>query len=454
MADEPPAIVVIIGNTSDPKERVMIWENVFSAAEELMWAVVDYDDVHSSLPEAPPGDLRKQLDKVCHNVLFKIAETQISFGQGIFLICPRLSHDSRAHLDRLLNLADENCSQVLIIECKGRNHESGSIDYVVSDIPYRILLLRHIPPLGSPDSLENFIRRYIWNLADARELFKQDNTSYTGKGKLRHFAHHHHLKLEESSGRICSVCAVPVSGPCYLCLDCEAFSLHKSCADLPQCMNLEGHIHPLTLASITWEMNELNDCSQFRHRGELDRVIECAICNLNITEEHKPVYGCLQCYSFFLHYECTILAEPIIRFDCHEHTLKLSSIKKPRGSYTFWCYACGNSGSKISYHCSECDLHLHVQCARILTPYVGKMCPHGQPLRLTSHVPKDDTDEYYCEVCANRRHPDYWIYYCKRCEYEAHPHCVLPRIPSYAYSEQVEVGGKTNIIDNDEDFSV
>ncbi|KAI4339277.1 hypothetical protein MLD38_024236 [Melastoma candidum] len=49
--------------------------------------------------------------------------------------------------------------------------------------------------------------------------------------------------------------------------------------------------------------------------------------------------------------------------------------------------------------------------------------------------PKDETNKYYCEICAERRHPDYWIYYCKGCGYEAHPHCVVQGIPAYSYEE-------------------
>lgn len=60
---------------------------------------------------------------------------------------------------------------------------------------------------------------------------------------------------------------------------------------------------------------------------------------------------------------------------------------------------------------------------------------------LLSIPPKDGTDEYYCEVCAKMRHPDYWIYYCARCEYEAHPHCVVPGISPYVHPKPEEEEG-------------
>lgn len=70
--------------------------------------------------------------------------------------------------------------------------------------------------------------------------------------------------------------------------------------------------------------------------------------------------------------------------------------------------------------------------------------------------PKDETNEYYCEVCAEMRHPDYWIYYCARCEYEAHTHCVIPGISRYLHPKPEEVEGvekaRSNQSESDYDY--
>ncbi|KAI4363761.1 hypothetical protein MLD38_019936 [Melastoma candidum] len=96
------------------------------------------------------------------------------------------------------------------------------------------------------------------------------------------------------------------------------------------------------------------------------------------------------------------------------------------GTFYYLCRACCHMGSNVCYTWKE--LYFHPECILELPLEVKHKC-HWHPLKLTLLPPKDDTDEYYCEVCAKRRDADNWIYYCRDCEYEAHVPCVVPNLP-------------------------
>ncbi|EOY10856.1 Uncharacterized protein TCM_026150 [Theobroma cacao] len=40
-------------------------------------------------------------------------------------------------------------------------------------------------------------------------------------------------------------------------------------------------------------------------------------------------------------------------------------------------------------------------------------------------VVEDDTGEYYCDICEEKRNPEHHVYYCEQCTYIAHIKCVL-----------------------------
>ncbi|KAI4363890.1 hypothetical protein MLD38_020053 [Melastoma candidum] len=94
----------------------------------------------------------------------------------------------------------------------------------------------------------------------------------------------------------------------------------------------------------------------------------------------------------------------------------------------FTCRACLRRGGNLYYTWGE--LYFHPECVLELPLQVDHKC-HWHPLKLTLLPPKDETDEYYCEVCAERRDADSWIYYCQECEYEAHVPCVVPQLPDH-----------------------
>ncbi|KAK3024896.1 hypothetical protein RJ639_044033 [Escallonia herrerae] len=54
---------------------------------------------------------------------------------------------------------------------------------------------------------------------------------------------------------------------------------------------------------------------------------------------------------------------------------------------------------------------------------------HVDPLRLTLvGVGDDESDEFYCDACEQRRDPTHWVYYCKECEFSAHMNCVVSEL--------------------------
>ncbi|KAI4363765.1 hypothetical protein MLD38_019940 [Melastoma candidum] len=81
----------------------------------------------------------------------------------------------------------------------------------------------------------------------------------------------------------------------------------------------------------------------------------------------------------------------------------------------FKCRACLCRGGNLYYTWGE--LYFHPECVLELPLQVDHKC-HWHPLKLMLLPPKDETDEYYSEVCAERRDADSWIYCCQECEYE------------------------------------
>ncbi|KAI4365848.1 hypothetical protein MLD38_021797 [Melastoma candidum] len=125
-------------------------------------------------------------------------------------------------------------------------------------------------------------------------------------------------------------------------------------------------------------------------------------------------------YPWQIHPKCAQLPHKL-KHSCHEHHLELRIIY-----LVFACGACGSYGNVAGYYCEACTLYFHVMCTIYLEESVLHE-RHWHPLVLCT-IPRDETDEYYCEICATHRHPDLWAYYCKPCEYEAHISCVNPRI--------------------------
>ncbi|KAI4363764.1 hypothetical protein MLD38_019939 [Melastoma candidum] len=372
------------------------------------------------------------------SALVQMAASQLSVGHSVVIRAP-LPH--RAQIDLLLDTANSTQAKLVVLDLRNKkpvNKEQLS-EYDLNDVPKLVL-----PELNSfgDDDKDDYLDFILmassmnhWHVGDGTESVLKDG-GCKNEVKFRHFSHRHPLTLIEQKASTESSLPLPIQYYChccmehitsdqryYLCDHCD-FSLHKSCAELPQCWDALFHVHPLRLMILEHER-------EFRSWNRIDILISCIVCKQGT--EKGPVYRCWKCHAFFIHHQCAVSLMEDVRHECHAHPLRFHTLPEEK---TFNCYGCGGEGKSVCYSCSECQSIFHLECAMklTLTPSVKHKC-HWDTLVLTSTPPKDDSDEYYCEVCAQRRHRDHWIYYCKPCEYEAHPHCVNPDIPPYTMPE-------------------
>ncbi|KAK3043430.1 hypothetical protein RJ639_002009 [Escallonia herrerae] len=222
--------------------------------------------------------------------------------------------------------------------------------------------------------------------------------------EIEHFSHQHslrHIGEHEMSKFSCFACWGNISGAGFGCTQCN-FYLHKWCAELPQSIKHPIHpAHSLTLGS--------------RARGHFCQCDACDEACDGFT------YYCETCY-FNLHSMCASIPSSLAN-EIHQHPLTLSR-KRP---YSTSCKACGNECTGTVFECEACDLVLDFKCA--LLPYTVMHRCHVDPLRLTFvGVGDDESDEFYCDACEQRRDPTHWVYYCKECEFSAHMSCVVSEL--------------------------
>lgn len=220
--------------------------------------------------------------------------------------------------------------------------------------------------------------------------------------ELLHFSHDHPLTLydEYKNGRVtCKGCWGRISGTAYICNQGDFF-LHKWCAELPR--DIRHPLHPkhsLTLLS-----------------REPNHAYGCEACDEPLD---GFTYNCKTCY-FNLHAMCASIPSTF-RNEIHEHSLILCK----KLAYSTKCASCKDDCRNTVFECAICNLVLDFKCA--LLPYKVKHNRHVHPLILTSLI-EDETDEYYCFACEEKRQPNHWVYYCPDCEISAHKNCVVSEI--------------------------
>ncbi|XAR54916.1 hypothetical protein NMG60_11030250 [Bertholletia excelsa] len=173
-----------------------------------------------------------------------------------------------------------------------------------------------------------------------------------------------------------------------------------------------GHRHPLALCSMK------------------DLGIKCAGCKLFVS---GPAYGCRPC-KYFLHKSCSDVPKEIHHPFHPLHPLTLLQ-KPPRCStrFQFQCYACRESCSGFTYHCSECKLYLHILCASFQSRRQEEDLDQDQSIQHFIHdhplFPVECHDEEYkfsCSLCDEPIKGS--IYVCAKCRFFVHKSCTaLPR---------------------------
>ncbi|KAH1030400.1 hypothetical protein J1N35_042574 [Gossypium stocksii] len=242
--------------------------------------------------------------------------------------------------------------------------------------------------------------------------------------ELKYYGHQHPLLMLNEERLIgngngvvdCSRCGEKVPAPCFSCVECCGFYLHKTCAEAPLELNHPFHRqHPLLLlrnppytsygrcvCDFCYET-----CEKFIYHCScgLDFHIKCALFTFNIAEsnlkelEHvaleDPSFSsknddgnlgnCFVCweplaiYTYFsldcgfnLHKKC---AELPLKLDqlCHrKHPLVLQF-----NSERLACKACQVTPERgFVYGCSPCKLAIHIDCELLKTKVTNTSSPY------------------------------------------------------------------------------
>ncbi|XP_030524584.2 uncharacterized protein LOC115736867 [Rhodamnia argentea] len=212
--------------------------------------------------------------------------------------------------------------------------------------------------------------------------------------------HNHTLTLcylTQQSKRKCKGCEQQILGPAYCCKECDLFTLHKSCAQLPQ--KREHLFHP---------SHSLTLFTESPYPGSR------TICNTCRKIIQGFVYHCNIC-SFDLDLLCACLT-PSLKHEKHDHLLAFFNEINDQVS----CNSCGKSCRNNLYRCVSCKFNVHSTC---LPSVKHKHHPH--PLKLNDSTPKDGS-RIHCAACKKKTSPEAQAYYyCAECSYGVHPECVV-----------------------------
>ncbi|XVE90017.1 hypothetical protein DITRI_Ditri20bG0042500 [Diplodiscus trichospermus] len=231
------------------------------------------------------------------------------------------------------------------------------------------------------------------------------------------FFFNNRLKPEEDFN--CSICFLPITGPTYNCISCGYF-LHESCFGFPREIKLPL-IHP-----------EQPLRPNIPNKTYFSRL--CFACRVPLYE-HDIVYNC-EAYEFNLHLSCANSLRRAIHSKFHEHPLfyfgadcqKLFQNKRDifMERRLSKCNKCNKSFGSVPFcRCIMCDLSFHLEC--VVIPHFVKSRCHIHSLTLKDYFVEDNSGEYYCDICEEKRHPNHHIYFCEECQglFVAHIECVL-----------------------------
>ncbi|THG04653.1 hypothetical protein TEA_004782 [Camellia sinensis var. sinensis] len=230
--------------------------------------------------------------------------------------------------------------------------------------------------------------------------------NFTKPTQMYHVCHPHPLyfadmqindgSYSDSKLLVCDGCSKPMSVPLYRCTECN-FSLHECCAELPIEMRHPLHLqHPLILNRWQSGYSDPPSCQS------------CKMCCNGV------LFGCLAC-NFFLDIECALL-QGLIVHEAHEHALAL------RKTSNVQCAVCEYTCSGVAFVCGNCNFNIHLRCAFLPRTVRHKCDEH--PLTLAYSAVKDNSDEYYCEICKEQLNTQFWFYHCDDCNQSLQIQCI------------------------------
>ncbi|KAK6148008.1 hypothetical protein DH2020_018920 [Rehmannia glutinosa] len=166
---------------------------------------------------------------------------------------------------------------------------------------------------------------------------------------LMHLAHPHELHPLSlyNPQALCSGCKLQSSGIMYTCKPC-AFTLHQSCAELPQLITHPSHGGcTLSLLTVSAYPGGVFNCDACSRRGD------------------GWSYHCTRC-EYDLHITCA--AKPLkIRHQAHISCELNLTFKNPyMNTNGFSCHICRRIGSnQWLYRCNSCEFDVHLDCTTV-----------------------------------------------------------------------------------------
>lgn len=223
------------------------------------------------------------------------------------------------------------------------------------------------------------------------------------------------LKIPEGKKQIhCSVCgkACTRTDPTYACdrsfCQTKAF-IHKSCLQFPLEICHPFHpYHPLTLR-------------------QLDFGEKCNACRKLIPPAFGRVYQSFD-YTFLLHLECSKIRTAIAS-DGHSHLIQFKD--NVGDDQKMECSDCRSPCESYAFSCLGCDYDSDLKCGPL--PHQIKHDFHLHPLLLMSDLSEFEElidEDFYCDICEQKRDPLLRNYQCTECQFVAEIACVISEVIS------------------------
>ncbi|XVF51801.1 hypothetical protein PTKIN_Ptkin04bG0213400 [Pterospermum kingtungense] len=203
-------------------------------------------------------------------------------------------------------------------------------------------------------------------------------------------------------------------------------------------------LHPLTLCHLEPQPN-----------------LSCHVCR-RCPDRSVRIYHCDKC-DFNLHTHCAKPKEaPYVLKTSGVHSHFLTFFDRTRTSFV--CHICFKKALNCFFRCVACDFNIHLYC-HPSAPKTIKHKYHIHPLTLAtspfefefissehSHYSNDD---FYCDVCEEKRFKFESVYYCEECRFIAEVRCVLSEVlPTLTDTEEQSTAKGRAISDDDEESSI
>ncbi|XP_077246162.1 uncharacterized protein LOC143886065 [Tasmannia lanceolata] len=248
---------------------------------------------------------------------------------------------------------------------------------------------------------------------------------------VKHGAHHHTLNLTFSppyneKAFKCDICNETSSNNwLYRCDLCQ-FDAHMNCTIAKPKSKESGQIQQQQWREMSKvEIDQIIHHFSHEHPLELTNlqqqtpiITSCSGCKVKVS---GWVYNCKTC-NYTLHITCSQMPRRISHPVDPKHSLTLFPYPiYPEGA--FKCNACGKLGTGFCFHCTECDLDIHIICAsRQLSVKHGA---HRHPLNLTFSPPYNGK-VFKCDICY-KTGSNHWLYRCDLCDFDAHMNCAMAK---------------------------